>query len=82
MTIAPENWNASLALQLVRFTDGNPFVVITERTTNTAAIYQMSNSVIRKNGDFFVSADAFIPLYERLTEQQLIDRLTAQHAVF
>jgi hypothetical protein len=36
-----------IALQLVRFTQRNPFVVITERTTNTATIYQMSNGVIR-----------------------------------
>jgi len=60
-----------IAMQLVRFTDRNPFVVITERTTNTSTIYQMSGDVIRKRHDFFVSANAFIPLYERLTEQRL-----------
>jgi N-acetylmuramoyl-L-alanine amidase len=66
-----------IAKQLVRFTDRNPFVVITERTTNTATIYQMFNRVIRKRGDFFVSATAFIPLYERLTEQRL--SINSQH---
>jgi len=60
-----------IALQLVRFTDRNPFVVITERTTNTAVIYQMPTQVIRWHGDFFVPAFAFIPLYERITEQHL-----------
>ena len=66
-----------IALQLVRFTQRNPFVVITERTTNTATIYQMSNGVIRTRGDFFVPAAAFIPLYERLTEQRL--SIDSQH---
>ncbi len=60
-----------IAMQLVRFTDRNSFAVITERTTNAATIYQMFNSVIRKNGNFYVSANAFIPLYERLTEHHL-----------
>jgi N-acetylmuramoyl-L-alanine amidase len=36
----------------------------------------MSSRIVRKNGDFFVTAEAFIPLYERLTEQHLsIDSL-------
>ena len=60
-----------IALQLVRFTDRNPFVVITERTTNTAVIYQMPNKVVRRHGEFFVPAPAFIPLFERITEQRL-----------
>jgi N-acetylmuramoyl-L-alanine amidase len=60
-----------MAMQLVRFTDRNPFVVITERTTNTSSIYQMSENTFRRNGDFFVPAFVFIPLYERLTEQHL-----------
>lgn len=68
-----------IGMQLVRFTDRNPFVVITERTTNTATIYQMSVSVIRKNGDFFVPAAEFIPLFERLTEQRL--SITSQQNV-
>jgi hypothetical protein len=51
-----------IANQFVRFTDRNPFVVITERTTNTSVIYQMSGSVVRRNGDYFVSAASFIPL--------------------
>ena len=59
------------ALQYVRFTDHNPFVVIVEKATYTATIYQMYNSVIRKNGDFYVPTNAFITLYERLTEQSL-----------
>jgi N-acetylmuramoyl-L-alanine amidase len=66
-----------IALQLVRFTDRNPFVVITERTTNTATMYQMSDNVIRRHSDFFVPATAFIPLYERLTEQHL--SINSQH---
>ena len=36
----------------------------------------MPNNVIRKDGNYFVSAIAFIPLYERLTEHHLfIDSL-------
>jgi N-acetylmuramoyl-L-alanine amidase len=66
-----------IAMQLVHFTDRNPFVVITERTTNTATIYQMSGRVIRKQGVFFVPAATFIPLYERLTEQRL--SINSQH---
>jgi N-acetylmuramoyl-L-alanine amidase len=68
-----------IGTQLVRFTDRNPFVVITERTTNTATIYQMSVSVIRRNSDFFVPAAEFIPLFGRLTEQQL--SINSQHNV-
>ena len=60
-----------IAMQLVRFTDRNPFVVITERTSNTATIYQMSASVIRRRGEFFVPANTFIHFYERLTQQRL-----------
>jgi len=58
-------------MELVRFTDHNPFVVITERITNTSTIYQMTNAVIRKDGNYFVPADGFLPLYERLTENRL-----------
>jgi len=32
----------------------------------------MSGSVVRKNDDFFISAAAFIPLFERLTDQHLV----------
>ncbi len=49
-----------IGMQLVRFTNHNPFVVITERTSNTSTIYQMSNNVLRKDGEFFVSTSAFI----------------------
>jgi N-acetylmuramoyl-L-alanine amidase len=58
-------------MQLVRFTDRNPFVVITERTTNTSTIYQMTDAVLRIDGNFFVPAEAFFPLYERITENHL-----------
>ena len=68
-----------IAMQLVRFTQRNPFVVITERTTNTSTIYQMPCKVIRKGKDFYVSADAFIPLYERLTEEYL--SIDSQHTM-
>ena len=60
-----------IANQFIRFTDRNPFVVITDRTTNTSVLYQMSGSVMLKNGEYFVSAASFIPLYERITEQHL-----------
>ncbi len=60
-----------IGMQLVRFTNHNPFVVITERTSNTSTVYQMSSNVLCKHGEFFVSASAFIPLYESLTEQRL-----------
>jgi N-acetylmuramoyl-L-alanine amidase len=60
-----------IALQLVRFTDRNPFVVITERSSNTSTIYQMSGNVIRRQGDFFVPTNTFMHLYERLTQQHL-----------
>ena len=68
-----------IGMQLVRFTDRSPFVVITERTTNTSTIYQMSYAAIRRNGDFFVSATEFIPLYERLTEHHL--SVDSQHTM-
>jgi N-acetylmuramoyl-L-alanine amidase len=60
-----------LALQLVRFTDRNPFVVITERISNTATVYQMPGKVFRRNGIFFVPILAFAPLYERIAGQPL-----------
>ncbi len=60
-----------IALQLVRFTDRNPFVVITERISNTATIYQMPWNVIRRHDMFFVPSLAFAPLYERIAGQPL-----------
>jgi N-acetylmuramoyl-L-alanine amidase len=65
-----------LGINLVCFTDRSPFIVITERTTTSSSIYQMTSAVIRKNGDYFVQADVFVSLYERLTEHRLsIDTL-------
>jgi N-acetylmuramoyl-L-alanine amidase len=61
-----------IASQLVRFTAQNPFVVITERTTNTAVIYQMPNKVIHRNDVFFVPVSAFVPLYSQISKQQLV----------
>jgi N-acetylmuramoyl-L-alanine amidase len=57
--------------QLVRFTDQNPFIVFTDRKTNTATIYQIPTNVIRNQGRFYVSLSVFIPLYEKITGQQL-----------
>lgn len=60
-----------IASQLVRFTTSSPFVVITERLSNTSTIYQMTGTIIRKQGTFFAPALAFIPLYEGITHRQL-----------
>ncbi len=60
-----------IALQLVRFTDQNPFVVIIERMSNTASVYQMPSKVIRNHGEFFIPASVFISLYRQITGQQL-----------
>jgi N-acetylmuramoyl-L-alanine amidase len=68
-----------IGMQLVRFTHHSPFVVITERTTNTSTIYQMSCTVIRKYADFYVPATEFIPLFERLTNQHL--SLNSHHSM-
>jgi N-acetylmuramoyl-L-alanine amidase len=60
-----------IGMSLVRFTDRNSFIVITERTTNNASSYQVTNCIIRLHGNFFVPASIFITLYERLMEQHL-----------
>jgi N-acetylmuramoyl-L-alanine amidase len=57
--------------QLVRFTDRNPFIVFTERKSNTATIYQTPTNVIRRFGQFYISMSVFIPLYQQITGQQL-----------
>ena len=61
-----------IASQLVRFTNQNPFVVITERLSNTATVYQMPAQVIRKDGEFFVPIFTFVPLFERIADKPLL----------
>jgi N-acetylmuramoyl-L-alanine amidase len=58
--------------QLVRFTNQNPFVVITERLSNTATVYQMPTQVIRKHGEFYVPALTFVVLFERIAGKPLL----------
>jgi N-acetylmuramoyl-L-alanine amidase len=61
-----------IASQLVRFTNQNPFVVITERLSNTATVYQMPAQVIRKHGEFYVPALTFVTLFERIADKPLL----------
>jgi N-acetylmuramoyl-L-alanine amidase len=61
-----------IASQLVRFTNQNPFVVITERLSNTATVYQMPAQVIRKHGEFFVPVFTFVTLFERIADKPLL----------
>jgi N-acetylmuramoyl-L-alanine amidase len=60
-----------ISTQLVRFTDKNPFIVITDRISNTATVYQMPQKTLRIKHTFYVPISIFLPLYERLTEQPL-----------
>jgi N-acetylmuramoyl-L-alanine amidase len=60
-----------IASQLVRFTNRNPFVVITERLSNTATVYQMPTQVIRKHGEFYIPVLTFVALFERITDKLL-----------
>jgi len=61
-----------IASQLVRFTNQNPFVVITERVSNTATVYQMPVQVIRSHGDFYIPALIFVALFERIADKPLV----------
>lgn len=61
-----------IASQLLRFTAGNPFVVITERLSNTASVYQMPIQAVRRNGDFYVPIAMFTVLFERIAEKPLL----------
>jgi len=60
-----------IARQLVRFTENNPFIVITDRVTNTATVYQMPCRALRRNGEFFIPAFALVPLYKSTADQDL-----------
>ncbi len=51
---------------LIRLTDGNPFVVVTERSTNASSVYQMHRPALRRGGRFFAPAHEFLPLFGRL----------------
>ncbi len=57
--------------QLMRFTENNPFVVITERVTNNASIYQMPNKTIRINSEFYVPLNEFILLYDKISDENI-----------
>jgi N-acetylmuramoyl-L-alanine amidase len=61
-----------IASQLVRFTNQNPFVVITERLSNTATVYQMPTQVIRIHGEFYIPALNFVTLFERIADKPLL----------
>jgi N-acetylmuramoyl-L-alanine amidase len=61
-----------IASQLVRFTDQNPFVVITERLSNTATVYQMPARVIYRHKNFFVPVFTFVTLFERVADKPLV----------
>jgi N-acetylmuramoyl-L-alanine amidase len=60
-----------IASQLVRFTNLSPFVIITERISNTSTVYQMARGIARRQNDFFIPIFAFLPLYEGITQQKL-----------
>ncbi|MBN1396589.1 MAG: N-acetylmuramoyl-L-alanine amidase [Bacteroidetes bacterium] len=57
---------------LVRFTARNPFVVITDRSTNTASVYQMPVQTIRRNQDYYVPASIFATIFERVIGKPLL----------
>jgi N-acetylmuramoyl-L-alanine amidase len=61
-----------IASQLVRFTDQNPFVVITERSSNTATVYQMPIRTIRRQREFYVPASTFVALFGRIMDKPLL----------
>jgi N-acetylmuramoyl-L-alanine amidase len=61
-----------IASQLVRFTDKNPFVVITERPSNTSSVYQMPIRTIRRYQEYYVPASIFVMLFERIAGKRLL----------
>ncbi len=61
-----------IASQLIRFTDRNPFVVITERPSNTASVYQMPTRTIRRYQEYYVPASTFVTLFERIAGKRLL----------
>ncbi|HVN49718.1 MAG TPA: N-acetylmuramoyl-L-alanine amidase [Bacteroidota bacterium] len=60
-----------LASQLVRFTDRNPFVVITERTSNNSTVYQLPSNVIRRRNTWYAPAFSFLPLFQQLSGENI-----------
>ena len=58
---------ALIASQLVRFTDRSPFVVITERVSNTSTVYQLPSMITRQKDIWYAPAFAFIPLFQQLS---------------
>jgi N-acetylmuramoyl-L-alanine amidase len=61
-----------IASQLIRFTDKNPFVVITERPSNNASVYQMPIRTIRRYQEYYVPASIFVTLFERIAGKRLL----------
>jgi N-acetylmuramoyl-L-alanine amidase len=51
---------------LVRLTHRNPFVVITERATANAVVYQMQTFALKRHGRFILPVDAFADLFDRV----------------
>jgi len=57
--------------QLVRFTERNPFVVITDRKTSTATVYQMPWMPFRRHGSFFIPTIVILQIYKQIADQDL-----------
>jgi N-acetylmuramoyl-L-alanine amidase len=51
-----------VASHFVRWTENNPFVAITERTTGSAYVYQLQRDVVRFDHRSYVSVDQFVSL--------------------
>ena len=69
-------------MQLVRFTNRNPFVVITERTNEYCNnLSNVRSGLFARHGDYFVSGICIYSILRTPHRTALIDQLTAQHAV-
>ena len=55
----------------VKCTKGNPFLVITDLSTNTATVYQLPRSVIAESGLYFVPLETFVSVLQLLWPDHL-----------
>lgn len=57
---------------LIRFTENNPFVVITERHTDAVTSYQMQQRTLRKNGTFYVPLHELLAFMSKVKKYQFV----------
>ncbi|MGB2869947.1 MAG: N-acetylmuramoyl-L-alanine amidase [Bacteroidota bacterium] len=57
---------ARLGLQRIKFTSRNPFVIVTDVSSNGSSVFQLTAPVVTHNKKYFIPLFAFVPLFNRL----------------